>query len=167
MRNDGNSGVLTAKQSRFIDEYMVDMNGAAAAERAGYSQKTSRAIAAENLAKPYIKAELQARGAALARKLEVTREGVVQGLLEAFEVAKADRQPAAMVSAARELGKLLGFYEPTRVRVDLGADGRDQMARFEAMSDADLLKVMGAGHQAMKGDHKKASGPPAVALSYI
>jgi len=144
MRNDDNSGVLTAKQSRFIDEYMVDMNGAAAAERAGYSQKTSRAIAAENLAKPYIKAELQARGAALARKLEITREGVVQSLLEAFELAKVDRQPAAMVSAARELGKLLGFYEPTRVKVDLGADGRDQMARFEAMSDGELLQVMEA-----------------------
>lgn len=146
MGNATVSKPLTAKQSRFIDEYMVDMNGAAAAERAGYSKKTSRAIACELLTKPDIQAELQARGAALARKLEVTREGVVHGLLEAFELAKADRQPAAMVSAARELGKLMGFYEPTRVRVDLDADGQGQMARFEAMSDQELIQLMGAGH---------------------
>jgi len=56
MRNTVTSDVLPSKQSRFIDEYMVDMNGAAAAERAGYSAKTSRAIAYELLTKPDIQA---------------------------------------------------------------------------------------------------------------
>lgn len=76
MQDAANSGRLTAKQSRFIDEYMIDMNGAAACERSGYSKKTSRAIAYELLTKPDIQAELQRRGAALARELEITRAGV-------------------------------------------------------------------------------------------
>ncbi len=49
MENSLKSRSLTGKRSRFIDEYMVDMNGAAAAVRCGYSKKTSRAIAYELL----------------------------------------------------------------------------------------------------------------------
>ena len=133
---------LTAKQSRFIDEYMVDMNGAAAAERAGYSAKTSRAIACELLTKPDILAQVQARGAALAQELAITRESVVQGLLEAFEMAKADRQPGAMISAMAALAKLLGFYAVETVRVELTPAQRAVRGKYEAMSDAELMAVM-------------------------
>jgi phage terminase small subunit len=136
---------LTAKQSRFIDEYMVDMNGAAAAERAGYSRKTSRAIACELLTKPDIQAELQARGAALARELEITREGVVRGLLDAFEMARSDRQPSIMVSSMAAIAKLLGFYAVETKRIELTA-GQDAMrAEYSRMSDEQLLAVIAQG----------------------
>ena len=45
---------LTDKQKRFCNEYLIDLNATQAAIRAGYSQKTARAIATENLSKPYI-----------------------------------------------------------------------------------------------------------------
>lgn len=43
---------LTAKQRRFCDEYLIDMNAAQAAIRAGYSKKTAKQIGQENLTKP-------------------------------------------------------------------------------------------------------------------
>jgi len=145
MSNTLVSRPLTVKQSRFIDEYMVDMNGAAAAERAGYSRKTSRAIACELLTKPDIQAELQARGAALARELEITREGVVRGLLDAFEMAKASMQPSIMVSSMAALAKLLGFYTVETKRIELTAvqDGIYQNLSFK--SDAELLALIASG----------------------
>lgn len=45
---------ITALQVRFVDEYLVDLNGTQAAIRAGYSEKTARQAAAENLSKPVI-----------------------------------------------------------------------------------------------------------------
>jgi phage terminase small subunit len=124
---------------------MVDMNGAAAAERAGYSRKTSRAIACELLTKPDIQAELQARGAALARELEITREGVVRGLLDAFEMARSDRQPSIMVSSMAAIAKLLGFYAVETKRIELTA-GQDAMrAEYSRMSDEQLLAVIAQG----------------------
>lgn len=42
---------LTPKQERFCQEYIIDLNGTQAAIRAGYSEKTSNEIAAQNLAK--------------------------------------------------------------------------------------------------------------------
>lgn len=53
--------IVTKKQMRFIDEYLIDLNGAQAAIRAGYSAKTARQIADEILSKPDIQAEIQAR----------------------------------------------------------------------------------------------------------
>lgn len=52
---------MTAKQQRFCDEYLLDMNATQAAIRAGYSEKSARVIAAENLTKPNIKAYVEKR----------------------------------------------------------------------------------------------------------
>lgn len=142
MQNALVSRALTAKQSRFIDEYMVDMNGAAAAVRCGYSKKTSRAIACELLTKPDIQAELQARGAALARELEITRAGVVRGFLDAFEMARADRQPGIMVSSMAAVAKLLGLYAVETKRIELTTAQGAVQANFAAMSDAQLLALI-------------------------
>ena len=52
---------LTAKQQRFCDEYLTDLNATQAAIRAGYSEKNARNIASENLAKPNIKEYIEER----------------------------------------------------------------------------------------------------------
>ena len=52
---------LTAKQQRFCDEYLIDLNATQAAIRAGYSKKTAKVIGAENLTKPDLKAYIQQR----------------------------------------------------------------------------------------------------------
>lgn len=49
---------LRGKQKRFVLEYMIDLNGAAAARRAGHSEKTARQIASENLTKPNVMAAI-------------------------------------------------------------------------------------------------------------
>lgn len=56
---------LTDKQSAFVSHYLASWNATQAAIRAGYSAKTARSIGAENLTKPDIKAEIEARIAAI------------------------------------------------------------------------------------------------------
>ena len=46
---------MTARQQRFCDEYLIDLNATQAAIRAGYSKKTARVIGQENLTKPAVK----------------------------------------------------------------------------------------------------------------
>ncbi|MGC2415257.1 MAG: terminase small subunit [Stellaceae bacterium] len=50
--------MLTAKQQRFVEAYAANPNGAQAAIRAGYSARTARVIASENLRKPEIAAAI-------------------------------------------------------------------------------------------------------------
>ncbi len=52
---------LTAKQQRFCDEYLIDLNATQAAIRAGYSKKTARVIGSENLIKPAVKSYIEKR----------------------------------------------------------------------------------------------------------
>lgn len=52
---------LTPKQQRFCDEYLIDMNATQAAIRAGYKEKTARAIGCENLTKPNIREYIDKR----------------------------------------------------------------------------------------------------------
>lgn len=46
--------MLTDKQKLFAEEYLIDLNAAQAAIRAGYSEKTAYSIGNENLKKPEI-----------------------------------------------------------------------------------------------------------------
>lgn len=71
---------LTAKQIRFVDEYLVDFNATQAAIRAGYSEKTANTIGAQNLAKLSIQAEISRRQKDLQRRTEVTQDRVVKEL---------------------------------------------------------------------------------------
>lgn len=78
---------LTAREAAFVAEYLVDLNGAAAARRAGYSARTARAIAAENLTKPHIQAAIKAAMEARAERVEVSADKV---LGELWAIATAD-----------------------------------------------------------------------------
>lgn len=71
---------LTAKQQRFCDEYLIDLNGTQAAIRAGYSEKSARQLAADTLAKPYIRAYIDARMAEKEKSLIADQDEVLKYL---------------------------------------------------------------------------------------
>lgn len=71
---------MTAKQQRFCDEYLIDLNATQAAIRAGYSKKTARAIANENLTKPYIKEYIEKRMAEKEKQLIADQDEVMKYL---------------------------------------------------------------------------------------
>lgn len=52
---------MNYKQKVFVEEYLIDFNATQAAIRAGYSERTARSIGSENLTKPDIKEEIEAR----------------------------------------------------------------------------------------------------------
>ncbi|BEU88683.1 terminase small subunit [Selenomonas sp. TAMA-11512] len=71
---------LTAKQQRFIDEYLIDFNATQAALRAGYSKKTAAFIGAQNLKKIQIQDEIARRQRVLQVRTEISQDRVVKEL---------------------------------------------------------------------------------------
>ena len=59
---------------------MIDLNATQAAIRAGYSKKTARAIANENLTKPYIKEYIEKRMAEKEKELIADQDEVMKHL---------------------------------------------------------------------------------------
>lgn len=132
---------LTAKQQRFCDEYLIDLNATQAAIRAGYSKKTAKQIGNENLSKPdiaeYIGKRMAEKEAALiADQNEVMRyltsvlrgesvseivviEGLGEGMSTAkrFEKAPDENQ---RLKAAELLGKAhMIFTDKIQQEVDM------------------------------------------------
>ena len=124
-------GKMTAKQRRFCDEYLIDLNATQAAIRAGYSRKTAYAIGNENLMKPELKKYIDSRMAEKESELiadqdEVLKyltsvmrgksqaevvvvEGTGEGCSEARTMQKAPDEKERL-KAAELLGKRYGLY---------------------------------------------------------
>lgn len=68
---------FTDKEEKFIEEYLICLNGAEAARRAGYEPANARVIASQNLSKLNIWAEVEKRRDALRKKKEITLEKLV------------------------------------------------------------------------------------------
>lgn len=68
---------MTPKQSRFVDEYLLDLCATKAAVRAGYSHRTASEIGRENLTKPEIAEAVQLRMRMRADRTAITQKRVI------------------------------------------------------------------------------------------
>jgi phage terminase small subunit len=68
---------LTDRQRVFCDEYLVDLNGTAAAKRAGYSAKTARVMAQQNLENPAVINQLAVLMKERSERTQVTADRVI------------------------------------------------------------------------------------------
>lgn len=71
---------LTPKQKKFCDEYLIDLNATQAAIRAGYSKKTAKEIAAQNLSKLNIQEYIGERQKEREKRTEITQDNVLREL---------------------------------------------------------------------------------------
>lgn len=76
----GKKEKLTDKQSRFCDEYMIDLNATQAAIRAGYSENTAKEIGCENLTKPNIQERIQELQKEVQERNKISADMVVNEL---------------------------------------------------------------------------------------
>ncbi len=135
---------LTLKQSRFIDEYLNDLNGAQAAIRAGYSPRCAKEQASRLLTYAHVQTGIEERNRDIEIRLEISRENVLEGFQKAYEIAKDNNNPGAMTGANRELGKMCGYYEPDKKKIEVSSTGGKEHLRYlESLSDEVLMEMLG------------------------
>lgn len=83
---------MTDRQKRFCDEYLIDLNATQAAIRAGYSEKTARAIASENLTKPNIAEYIEKRMAEKDAELIADQDEVLKYLTAVLRGKEQDER---------------------------------------------------------------------------
>ena len=136
---------LTAKALRFVDEISLDHNGTAAAIRAGYAPISAPVTASRLIRNHKVQEALAERQQALADRFNLDRQRLVDELLRAADMAKAQGDPAGMVAAYREIGRLCGFYAPEKRAVTVAPADQAGLQAFEAMSDEELVAIVAAG----------------------
>lgn len=132
---------LTDKQKLFAKYWAMGDSLPNAYVRAGYSP--TQVSYAHRMAKmPNILAAYNEEKRLIEEAAQMTRKKVMDGLIEAVEMAKLMAEPATMVSGWREIGKMCGYYEPKKVQLDVNVTGNVIHQRLNALSDAELLKLI-------------------------
>jgi hypothetical protein len=131
---------LTDKQKIFVKEWASGETILSASVRAGYADGGSLAY---RLAKDPAVLKIYHREKALYEQAsQMTRQKVMDGFLEAADMARVLADPVALTGAWREVGKMCGYYEPVKRTLDITVSGSVTMKRLEAMDDASLLKLI-------------------------
>lgn len=94
---------LTPKQRQFCVEYIKDLNATQAAIRAGYSPNCAKEIAAENLTKPNVMAEIKSLQALRADRCQIQADEV---LSRTYTLANSNIVPVIDAAWADRLDKL-------------------------------------------------------------
>ena len=71
---------MTAKQERFVEEYLIDLNATQAAIRAGYSPKTANEQGARLLAKVSVQTAISKAQAERSRRTGINQDRVIREL---------------------------------------------------------------------------------------
>ncbi len=133
---------IKTRQSRFIDEYLIDLNGAKAAIRAGYSPSGARQEGSRLLANADIRKIVRKKQAEAAVKLEITRDDVIRVIVNAIELARDQDNPNAMIMGCREIAKMLGFYYGAESHVHFKPENTELLRQLEVLSDERLLEIV-------------------------
>ena len=102
---------MNRRQEVFIQEYLVDLNGAAAARRAGFSPKHAKDTASRLLRRPEVKAAIDDALEKRRQETEISAKRVMEHI---SGIAFAQAQGAAVSNKVRcleLLAKLLGMFE--------------------------------------------------------
>ncbi len=104
---------LTARQEKFCEEYMIDLNASASARRAGYSPKTAFRAGQENMQKPAIQATIQKAIAERSERTRVTSDYVLTSIKEIADTCmQIDPETGSLINAtaANKALELLGKH---------------------------------------------------------
>lgn len=132
---------LNDRQKLFCEEYLVDLNATEAAKRAGYSEKTARAIGQENLTKPDIKAYIKKRQDARIDRTQITQDFV---LMELMKIASANGTDFAVVGNRNRVSLVPTEDLPPEKRaavagVKKGAKGAVEVKTYDKVKALELL----------------------------
>ena len=138
---------LTEKQKLFVQHWAKGDSITSASYRAGYADGGKVAyqlVKMPNVLKLKAKyeAEWEATGA-------MSRQKVMDGMMEAIDMARMMAEPASMIAGWREIGKICGYYAPVEHRMKVDVSGNVIVDRLNSLSDAELLKIIQGGAQAV------------------
>ena len=130
---------LTLQQKNYVEARMQGLIPAAAGRAAGVPKTVVTMQLEKN---PKVRAAIRylIRESTLNVK-DLTKSDVMTGMLDAVEAAST---AAELVMAWRELGKLIGAYEPEKKILEIHDYSKDEL---KELSDKDLLQLAGGRMQ--------------------
>jgi phage terminase small subunit len=136
---------LTEQQTVYVENRLDGKSKNEAALAAGYSQPTVEKSKAVSQALAIARSELSTA-------TQIKRADVIEMLMEAYDMGKIMAESTAMTAAAREIGKMLGFYEAEAIKIELTQGQANMHTRLRMMSDEELLRLASGNATLIEGE---------------
>lgn len=146
----GKGSKLSVKMSRFVDEYMTDMNASAAVLRVPYKASNPNRVASELLRHPLVIAEIKVRMEDKREKMELKADYLINKLIAIIEDGEV--KTTDTLRAIELAGKSIALWKD-RQEVT-GADGdaiRIQEQRIEREIDDFKSRISSIADRGGKG----------------
>lgn len=137
---------LSVREQLYVRARLQGSPPAAAARIAGI--KDHQALDASNK----IRRAMQTASRVVRHQRKLQREDVLAGFMDAVHMASCS---ADLIGAWREIAKVSGLYEPTKVEVSVNP--REQL---EQMSDAELINIAATDYQVLDFEEPPTDGDP-------
>lgn len=141
---------MNKRQKAYVQNRARGMSRERSAILAGYPAGQEAGKQVESM--PTVQEELAKIRAQMADAAGVSKEDIVQMLMDAAALAKLQADPTALVGAARELGKMLGFYAPEVKKTISSIDKNDLRKALRDMQEDELYRL--AYGQVIEGEAK-------------
>lgn len=140
--------VLTEQQRLYVHHVVHNqLSFGAAARMAGYAGNAVSDLRNN----PKIKRAIALEREEYAKASQMTKKKVIDGFLEAIDMARLKAEPLSMIAGWREVGKMCGFYEPTKTEIQVSVRGQVLLQKLNTMSDEELLALTEQDPGALEG----------------
>ena len=155
---------MTAKQERFVQEYLIDLNATQAAIRAGYSPKTAQEQSARLLSKVMIQTAISKAQAERSRRTGINQDRVIREIaklafLNPVDVIDMD-EATVKGEAHRDDTACIASVKVKNIPTDDGAITEREVKTYDKLKALELL----GKHLGMFTDKLKVEGGVPVVL---
>lgn len=133
-----NDELSETEQKLLYNVEVLGLNPTRAGELAGVSNP--HAV----LKRPQVLAAREKMKVALRGRVNITRDDVVNGMLEAIDQAKLIADPMAQIAGWREIAKILGYDQTRKIEININAPANRVREQLQQLSDDDLIELAGA-----------------------
>lgn len=157
--------MLTPKQARFVEEYLIDLNATAAARRAGYSEKMADKIGSQLLGKTRVAEAIQAAMDERSKRTGITQDRVLQeyakiAFLDPRRFYDATGNLIPVHKLPEDVAAALAGMDVVTERTGKDADGNSEFATVRKIKFTDKKAALDsvARHLGMFNDKLELSG---------
>lgn len=120
----------------------VAVMGMSIKEAAAHCGLTASAVSTL-MARPEVKEYVARLQQEQADRLNVSREEVMQGMLDAIKDARMLGEPASQIRGWEQIAKMQGYYAPERRVIELPDNARDFIEAVQSLDTAEIAKLAG------------------------
>jgi hypothetical protein len=134
---------LTTQELAFVEAICAGMTPAQAYKSAGYTSRLSAVQSNHPIHRPVVKDAIAARQNKMRDDAQISRGDVLRGLQRAIKDASLQADSMAQIAGWREIGKMLGYYEPEKREIVLSDRREEAIRQLQEVSMDDLLELAG------------------------